>query len=60
MQIEVLIKRVYGKERFYPVNEIAKTICRVLQSQTLTKDQLLIFKQDGWTVIIQTEKYELE
>jgi hypothetical protein len=58
--IEVLHKRVYGQNRFYPVNENAKCICDIVGCQTLTKDQLKRCKAAGWEIVIKTDVFNLD
>lgn len=58
--IEVLLKRKYGNERFYPISEDAKVLCALLKSVTLTKKKLKIMKDSGWEVVIKMEEYNLD
>jgi hypothetical protein len=58
--VRVLMKKVYGNERFYPSNSTAKTLCQLMKVQTFTKDQLKFCKDSGWKVSVQTEEYVLE
>lgn len=60
VNVEVLLKRVYGNERFYPVNNAAQILCAILKASTLTKEQLKICKENGWGVVIKTEEYNLD
>lgn len=60
INIEVLLKKVYGKELFYPKNDIAKAICYLLDSKTITKNQLILCKEFGWKVSVVQEEYVLE
>lgn len=60
IDIEVLLKKIYGREKFYPSNDNAQTLCDLLHSITLTKDQLKYLKDRGWKIIIKTEEYKLE
>lgn len=59
MLIEVILKRVYGVERFYPVNAEAKLLCKLLDSNTLTKEKLILCKE-LWEVTIKVEDYKLD
>ncbi len=58
MEIEVRVKKVYGHERFYPINEDSKIICELMNTKTFTKDQLIFCKDSGWSVSVKTEEYE--
>lgn len=60
MQINVIHKKIYGQDRFYPSNENAKTICELMGRETLTHDQLKLCKKTGWEVEIKTEAFKLE
>lgn len=60
MMIHVICKGAYGREFFYPVNDLAEILCKILGRKTLTKKQLLIAKDAGWEVIIKTEDFKLE
>lgn len=59
-KIEVLLKKVYGNERFYPISTDAKIVCKLMNVQTLTKDQLKFCKDSGWRITISTEDYKLD
>ncbi len=58
--VEVLMKKVYGNERFYPCSEDAKIICHLLSATTLTRTQLKYCRDSGWHVSIKTEEYSLD
>lgn len=58
--ITVSLRVIYGKERFYPANETSEVVCKILGTKSLTKEQLLICKEAGWTVNIQLQEYKLE
>ena len=50
MQITVEIKSVYGVERIYAVCNNAKLITKLKQSKTLSKDDISILKELGYTI----------
>lgn len=56
-KIEVMLRKVYGNERFYPVNEDAQVVTELMKVQTLTKEQLRFCKDKGWHVVVRTEEY---
>jgi hypothetical protein len=58
--LEVLVKKVYGNERFYPASEDSKLICKLMKVTTFTKQQLRMCQNSGWRVMIKTEEYDLE
>jgi hypothetical protein len=50
MQITVEIKNVYGVERIYAVCNNAKLITKLKQSKTLSKEDISILKELGYTI----------
>lgn len=58
--VEVILKRIYGRERFYPCSSDAKLLCTLLESNTLTKEQLKLCKDNGWSVVVKSEEYKLD
>jgi hypothetical protein len=50
MQITVEIKSVYGVERIYAVCNNAKLITKLKQSKTLSKEDISILKELGYTI----------
>lgn len=50
MLLELQAKSIYGTERIYPMNELAKKITTLLQRKTLTKDEVTLLKEIGFTV----------
>jgi hypothetical protein len=50
MQITVEIKNVYGVERIYAVCNNAKLITKLKQSKTLSKDDISILRELGYTI----------
>ena len=50
MQITVEIKNVYGVERIYAVCNNAKLITKLKQSKTLSKEDISILKDLGYTI----------
>ncbi len=65
MQITVEIKSVYGVERIYAVCNNAKLITKLKQSKTLSKDDISILRELGYTIqtkqpTIQKEKMKIK
>lgn len=60
MEIEVKLKRLYGKDRFYPESNDAKLLCKILDRPTITKEELKLAKEGGWSVLVKVEEYQLE
>ena len=48
--INVEIKNVYGNDLIYPINENGMKFARLLKKKTLTKDELKIIKELGFTI----------
>jgi len=50
MLIEYYEKIVYGKMHYYPLNQNAKAVCRILERPTLTVRHLKLCAENGWQV----------
>jgi len=50
MNIYVMQKMSYGKERFYPTNELAKFIIELIGRPSLTRRQLEVCKKIGFKI----------
>ena len=48
--VHVLIKTVFGQEKYYPHNENARIFCKMLGSKTLTMKNLTYIKALGFTI----------
>jgi hypothetical protein len=48
--INVEIKNVYGNDLIYPINEVGMKFACLLKKKTLTKDELKIIKELGFTI----------
>ncbi len=60
MKVEILHKRIYGQDRFYPKNKNAEAVCKILGRKSLTHHQLTIGKKAGWEIVITTEQFKLD
>ena len=62
MKLEFLFKRSWGNDRFYPINESAKTLCKFKNRLSMTKEEVLMFRDAGWEINIKLpeEKYQLD
>jgi hypothetical protein len=60
MRIEVILKLIYGQERFYPDNDASVTICEAMRIKTLTKSHLNTFRKKGWEVVVKYPEYKFE
>lgn len=60
INLELLFKNTYGRDRFYPLNEDAKHIARLLDQKALTREHLLICKEAGWKIQITTQTIDIE
>ncbi len=50
MNLILLKKSIYGKELYYPKNDIALTICKLMKKVTLNSIHLGICKEAGWNI----------
>ena len=57
--IEVKIKNVYGKELIYPVSDEAIKFCKLLKTQTLTREAIEGIKALRYTVVVNSEQVQL-
>lgn len=48
--VVVMVRRVYGEEKFYPVNEAAYLFASISQTKTLTRAALKDIKQLGYNI----------
>jgi len=48
--INVEIKNVYGNDLIYPINEVGMKFACLLKKKTLTKDELKIIRDLGFTI----------
>jgi hypothetical protein len=58
MYIQVQYKRVWGKERFYPISNDAKFLASVIGKPTILKWQLKICFENGHKVDILQEEID--
>lgn len=60
MRIEVEVRKVYGVNLIYPVNEPAKTLCALVGNKTLNVMQLALARQLGLEILeVVPKKLEL-
>jgi hypothetical protein len=59
LQVDVRLVRSYGKEKFYPANDLAELLCKLLKHKSLTRDELLLCKEHGWLIKIIQDEYVL-
>ena len=57
--IQVQIKTVYGQEMIYPVCETAKFFAALAQQKTLTKTEINLIKNQGYTIEVVSQKQTL-
>lgn len=60
MKITVYLKKIYGKELFYPVSDDALFLTKFTGRPTLLKHQLKLCKDYGWDVEIKQEPINTE
>jgi copper chaperone CopZ len=51
MEIKVVIRKVYGVDKVYPVCDKAKLFCEIANTGTLTKTMIDAIKKLGYKVI---------
>ena len=56
MKAEVSIKTVYGTERIYPENDIAKVIAKLTGSRCISRETVNLAKQLGIEFVPVTQK----
>lgn len=56
MKAEVSIKTVYGTERIYPENDIAKVIAKLTGSRCISRETINLAKQLGIEFVPVTQK----
>lgn len=49
--LEIAVRKVYGVDRIYPMNVLAKEFARLLERQTLTVGDLRIIKGMGFEIV---------
>lgn len=59
MSIQVTIKNVYGRDLIYPHDDKAKTFARLVGQDTLTKQDIELIKQLGFTIEVVQERVTL-
>lgn len=52
--IKVEIKTIYGTEKIYPADDMAKGFCNLLNQKTLTEQDIKKIKAMGFTVQVET------
>ena len=60
MELVVYKKNVYGKERYYPVNNLSKAVIRIIDRVTFDEKQLELWKVLNGTVIKLFSEKDLE
>ena len=60
MDIIVRVERAYGNIRYYPANELAENLLKLLDRKSFTKEQMLHLKASGFEVELKTETLEEE
>jgi hypothetical protein len=53
-------KIAYGNERFYPINNEAKFVIKLIGRPSFTRKQLQLCKENGWKInLIENQNDEL-
>jgi hypothetical protein len=53
MKIEIFRNNFYGKFYYYPINDSAKMLCKLLDQKTLTEDNIQILKEFKCEIVIK-------
>lgn len=56
MTLSFVQKNVFGRILFYPINELATSICRVASQKSLPKKDLLVLQEGGFIINVQVEQ----
>ena len=59
MSIQVKVKQVYGKETIYPICNKAILFAKMVGQKTLTRDNLKVIKDLGYTIEQVSEQVTL-
>lgn len=53
--IKIQIKQSYGRERIYPINDLAILLCSLLERKTFTWDHLRKLNKIGYVIQMEQE-----
>lgn len=59
MRIQVIHRKEYGKDRFYPDSPDTINLLKLMRKKTLTKYQVIECKKFGWKVSIIADNWEI-
>ena len=51
MEIQIMMKNVYGKELIYPANEAARLFCKLTAKRTFDINDLRTIKALGYSIV---------
>lgn len=60
MDLVVSYKFIWGKHLFYPVNEDAKTLTKLIGCKALSQCKLKIIRELGWNLKIEIANIDIE
>lgn len=58
-EIEVFVRKAYGKTRYYPMNALAHLLAMIANSKCLSVEQLILCKEYGFLIKVENEKKEV-
>jgi len=58
-KVMVQIKNVYGAEKIYPVNTPGQLLAKLVGQKTLTRDNIAIIREMGFTVEVVQDRVTL-
>ncbi len=56
MRLEFLHKKAWGKDRYYPKNELTDGLQKLIQQESFTIEQVRLLKSLGFTIVLHAEK----
>ena len=52
MKLTLTYKSVFGRDSYYPGDDISRQICHLGGFKTFTQDQVDYMKKEGWELVI--------
>jgi hypothetical protein len=59
MEVIIRIEDVYGRETYYPANDLARSFARLCGTRTLTLFALEVIKEMGFKIVFQNRVPEV-
>lgn len=58
IEVRLAEKDIYGKRKFYPMNDVAKKICLIARTITMTEATIAIVRDMGYEVVTDRIAFE--